>query len=281
MAVHRAEVAEAQALEKIALLEQCGLHGVLHLLRHTLRVRPELADLTEQFPHLVLHLVVALAGGDVGEVFLERAHVRVDAHAVVVQHHEQVAVGGTAVVERLEGHAGGHRAVADHGHGVAVQFALQLAGHGHAERAADGGAAVAHAEGVVLTFAALGETAEALVQPVGVEQFTPSGEDLVPVGLVSHVPNELVVGRVEDVVQCHGELHHAKAGAEVAALHAHHVDDEVAELLAHLIELRFGDRAQVRGNDDAIEQGVGAGGLAHGRKIQKSNKVRIYGRAVG
>ena len=159
-------------------------------------------------------------------------------------------------------------AVADHSHGVAVQFAFQLAGNGHAERPADGGAAVAHAEGVVLAFAALGEAAEAFVEPIGVEQFTPSGEDLVPVGLVPNVPNELVVGRIEDVMQRHGELHHTKAGAEVAALYAHHIDDEIAEFLAHLIELRFGDLTEVRRDVDALEQRVGAGDLVHVWRIE-------------
>jgi hypothetical protein len=77
------------------------------------------------------------------------------------------------------------------------------------------------------------------------ERIATPGEDLVAVGLVPHVPHQLVVGRIEGVVQGHGELHHAEAGTEVAALHAHHVDDEIAEFPAELFQPVFRQGAQV------------------------------------
>ena len=99
---------------------------------------------------------------------------------------------------------------------------------------------------------------------VGVKDLTPTGEDLVPVGLVPHVPHQLIVWGVEHVVQGHGELHHAQAGAEVPALHAHHIDDEIAELVAHLLQLVLGQLAQIVWQPDALEQGI-MGLFAHVR----------------
>ena len=70
VAVDRTEVPEAEGFEQVALLQQRRLDRVLHFGDDFLRVGSELADLAEHLPHLVLHLVVGMGGGDVGEVFL-------------------------------------------------------------------------------------------------------------------------------------------------------------------------------------------------------------------
>jgi hypothetical protein len=68
-------------------------------------------------------------------VLVEGAHRRRDGHLVVVEDDQQVGVVDVAgVVEGLEGHAGGHRAVADHRDRPAV-LAAQAGGLGHAEAA--------------------------------------------------------------------------------------------------------------------------------------------------
>ena len=52
----------------------------------------------------------------------------------------------------------------------------------------------------------------------------PAGEDLVRIGLMADIPDQLVVGRVEDIVQRHGQLDHAEAGAQMPAGHRHDID---------------------------------------------------------
>jgi len=51
----------------------------------------------------------------------------------------------------------------------------------------------------------------------GVHLVLAAGEDLVAVGLMSGVPDELVLGGVEDVVQGDGDIGRTEAGGEVAA----------------------------------------------------------------
>ncbi len=146
----------------------------------------------------------------------EGAHVGRDRHLVVVEDHDQVFFQVPRLVEPLEGEAGGERAVADHRHDLLVA-ADGVAGGGHAESGGDRGARVADIEAVVGALASLGKAADAVELAQGVKALAAAGEQLVGIGLVAHVPDDLVLGRVEHPVQGDGQLHHAQGAGEVAA----------------------------------------------------------------
>ena len=172
------------------------------------------------------------------------------------------------MVEAFEGQTAGHGPIADDGHMLDVALPVVAAADGHAECGAHARAAVPHAKRVVFAFAALGEAADAFVLAVGVETLASPRQNLVAVGLVSDVPNDLVFGGVEDVVQGHGQLHNAKAGAEVTSLFRHHIHDELAQLVADLLQflgLEFGP--QVRRKFDLRKKGAGSISI-HGSEIQ-------------
>ncbi len=85
------------------------------------------------------------------------------------------------------------------------------------------------------------------------------GEHLVDVRLMAHVEDEFVLGRVEDAVQRDGQLHHAEVRPEMAAdavrvRLAHHVDQLLADLLRELRQVALGQRLQVGGRLDFVEQ---------------------------
>ncbi len=81
-----------------------------------------------------------------------------------------------------------------------------------------------------------------------------AGEDLVRVGLVADVPEDLVAGRVEQAVQGDGQLAGAEVGAEVAADLADRVDDVGAHLLRDLLQLLVVELVQVGGRIDPLQQ---------------------------
>uniref|UniRef100_A0A0A9DP90 Uncharacterized protein n=1 Tax=Arundo donax TaxID=35708 RepID=A0A0A9DP90_ARUDO len=158
---------------------------------------------------------------------------------VVVEDHDHVGVEVAGVVHSLVRLAGGHGAVADDGDDV-VLAAEEVTRHRHAQRRRDARRAVADAERVVRALVALREPRQAGGLTDGVHPGPPAGEDLVRVRLVPDVPDDLVLGGVEHVVQRHGELHHAEARAQVAAGLGHRVHDLQAELRRQLLELRRG-----------------------------------------
>jgi len=277
MAVDRADVVEAE------LLEDRARHD------HALGVFLEAARQLEQRRRRLEHALGALARGGIetpaqqpGQVLVERAHRRADRHVVVVEDHQQVGhatgVRHAAVVERLEGHAGGHRAVADDGHRVAL-LALLLGGQCHAERGRDRGAGVRRAEGVVLALVAARKAAQAAELAQRAHAVAPAGEDLVRIGLVAHVPHQPVFGRVEDMVQRDGQLDRAEVGRQVAAGARDALQHELAQFVSQLLEFGAGQPAHVGRRLDAGEQRLGVhrgfrGAAGRGRYQESRSTTR-------
>ena len=81
-----------------------------------------------------------------------------------------------------------------------------------------------------------------------------AGENLVDVGLVADVEEDLVLGRVEDGVQREGQLDHAEIGAEMAAGFGESLDEEGADLLRQLGHLRSVQAFQVGGRMNGLQQ---------------------------
>ena len=94
---------------------------------------------------------------------------------------------------------------------------------------------MAGAHDVVLGLEDRAERGKSVVLADRRQALAAAGEDLVRVGLVANVPEDLVAGRVEQAVQRHGQLAGAEVGAEVAADLTDRVDDVGAHLLSHLL----------------------------------------------
>ncbi len=156
------------------------------------------------------------------------------------------------MVQRLEGEAAGHGAVTDHGEYL-VALLLQVARHGEAYAGRYRGRGVADVEAVVRRLATLGKAADSAEGPQRAEAFLPAGKQLVGVGLVPHVPDDLVLWGVEDAVQRDGELDDAETWRNVAAVCGAGLYDAGTQLLGERLQLAQGKRFQLTGFSDAVE----------------------------
>ncbi len=95
---------------------------------------------------------------------------------------------------------------------------------------------------------------ETVVLADGRELVAPAGEDLVRVGLVADVPENLVARRIAERVEHGCQLACAEVGAEMAADLADHVDDVLADLLRDLGQLGVVEPRKVRGAVDRVEE---------------------------
>ena len=133
------------------------------------------------------------------------------------------------MVQRLEGHACRHAAVADQ-RDRHVRAALMLHGAGHAERGRNRSARVAGAEGVVRRLGAAQELRDAPFLADAREVVAASGQQLVRVALVADVEHQLVARRVEDGVDRGDQLDGAEARGQVPARARDVLDDLLAQL---------------------------------------------------
>ena len=188
------------------------------------------------------------------EVARERTDVGRDRHAVVVEDDHDRRLQASGGVQRLVSDAAGQRAVADHGGDLAV-LADSLAHRlFEADRVTDRGRGVTGAHDVVLGLEDRAERGQAVVLADCRQRLAAAGEDLVRVGLVTDVPEDLVAGRVEQAVQGDGQLAGAEVGAEVTADLADRVDYVGAHLLRDLLQLLVVEVVQVGGGIDPLQQ---------------------------
>ena len=250
VAVDGAEVFQAELLKQDGGPEHAlgGFFGAAHHFDGGLA-----AEALDEMRGAVVQVLVVLVGHDAVEVAGHGAHVAVDGPLVVVEHNDHAPGLLGDVVHRFKGDAVGEGGVAGDGDHVFVA-AGQVAGHGHAQRGGERGACVAGAVAIVLAFGAQHEAVEAAGLADGLKPVAAAGENLVDVGLVADVEEDLVFGRVEDGMQGQRELDHAEIGAEMAAGFGESLDEEVANLLGKLGHLRGIEALYVGGRVDGLQQ---------------------------
>ena len=72
---------------------------------------------------------------------------------------------------------------------------------------------------------------------VGRKLLATSGQYLVTVGLMAHIPYNAVIGCIVDVVQSHGQLHHTQPRGQVARVHRCLLDNHLSKFATKLWQL--------------------------------------------
>ena len=70
------------------------------------------------------------------------------------------------------------------------------------------------------------------------KRFFAAGQNFVDINLMAHVPDELVLGRVENLVQRDGQFHDAEIRAEMAAALGEALDQFGADFAREFLQLR-------------------------------------------
>ena len=143
------------------------------------------------------------------------------------------------------------RAIADHRDHVALA-PHQVAGNCHAEAGRNRGRTVRGAERVVFGFRALGEAGEPPALADGADPVAAAGQDLMRISLMAHVPDQPVIGGVEDIVDRRRELDHAQTGAQMATGDRNRLDGLAAQFVRQLTEIRRIELTKLGRGGDAV-----------------------------
>ena len=146
------------------------------------------------------------------------------------------------------------RAVADHGDDLALLAGgVERGGGGQTVGVPEHRGRVAVLDPVVRGLGPAGVAGDPSGLPQGVETVPSSGQQLVDVGLVPGVPEDDVVGGVEDPVECDGELDRTEVRAEMALDPGGGLDDHRAELVGQLGQFVLGETSEVRWFIDVVQ----------------------------
>ena len=89
-------------------------------------------------------------------------------------------------------------------------------------------------EHIAVALLSLGKAAEAVELPEMVKAFPASRQYLMGIGLMSHVPDDLILRQIQRKVQRHGQLHRSEIGAQMTSRNADLADQEISYFLRKL-----------------------------------------------
>src|SRR5262245_17635882 len=93
------------------------------------------------------------------------------------------------------------------------------------------------AESVVFALGTLGKPGQAAAGPQRANAITPAGQNFVRIGLVTNVPNQLVIGCVRNVVKGNREFDNAEKRAEMNACNSDSIDRSLAQFISNLLKV--------------------------------------------
>ena len=134
---------------------------------------------------------------------------------------------------------------------------MQCRSGGHAEGSTDGGGTVACAKGIEGRLVDAGETAETAISAYSWEEVTTTCDNFVGVGLVADIPDEFVVGSIEDIVEGKGKFDGTKRGGKMARVECEGMDNVVTQFETELFEVGDGECPEVVDGVDAAEDDAG------------------------
>ena len=249
MAVDGAVIAQAQLFENHAG-QQHALGGFFGAPRHAQRTGP--AQFLHYLARSVVQAGIRRAGDDAVQIAGDGAHILIDRPLVVVQHHHQALGVVRDVIQSFVSDPAGKSGVAGQRHDMFLAAVL-VASHRHAERGRERRARMARAVGVVRALGAQHKAVQPAGRADGPETLAAAGQHLVYVSLMADVEDKLVNGRVEDIVQGDGQLHHPQVRTQVPAVIGEHGDQLFADFRRQSFEVGDGELLDLLGGIDAIQ----------------------------
>ncbi|MPM40082.1 hypothetical protein SDC9_86720 [bioreactor metagenome] len=214
MPVNRAEIEKPHVFKQAFGHEKAldAVFKVFHIAR-----KPAAEDACVKRAHQsALKADIPLAGAHVDEHTVQRTDILGNRHLVVVENHDQRHVGLPRVVKPLKRQPARECAVADKGNCRAF-LAEQLFRARHAERGGDCRRGMPRIKRVVLALLTFGKTRKTVLLSKGTKRLPATRDDLMRIGLMSHVKNNLVGRAVKRAMHGDDELHRAKARCEMPA----------------------------------------------------------------
>ena len=164
----------------------------------------------------------------------------------MIEDNQTLALRPPQVVERFESHATRQGPVAYDGHNALAAAVQPTCSHQPCGNRQRRGRMPCH-ERVVWRLSGIYEPADAPTLAQRLKLLIAASEQFVRVALVTHVPDQLVDGRVQRNVQRNGQLDGAKVRCQMTAVRRARVQDDLAALCRQRAQMRDIQAADVGG----------------------------------
>ena len=214
--VHRSQVGNAHIFKQHAGNQQLldGIFGLLQLLHQSIADHRNGA---QEGADRKLQLIVALIRTNAVQISGHAADIFRNGHIVVVQHDDEILLHAGSIVQTLIGHAAGQGAVSDHGNHCEF-LVLNVPCLRDAQSCRNRCGAVSGIKAVKGALRTLREAAHAAVLPKAVEIVLSPGENLVGIGLMPHIPHDLIRRQIQGQIQPDGQLHHTQVRCQMSPI---------------------------------------------------------------
>ena len=216
MTVDWADIFETKGLEHHCRCKE-PLEGILHLACHMENILANSVKTAKERLYVLLEPMNKFTGGGSAEKTGKCPDILGNRHLIVIEDHNQVLVQSPGMVHSFKGNAACHGAVTDHRQHL-VLAAIQVTPYRKTGGCRDGGGGMPHIKGIVGRFGTFGKSADPVQCPQGCKTVAAPGQDLVGIGLMPHIPDDLVLRGVEHTMQGDRQLHHTKRRGDVAAI---------------------------------------------------------------
>ena len=234
--IHRSEVLDAEILQQRAAGHQNCLEAVLcppdALDRPVSRNRKLPQGIFRDF----LEISVPFARPQVRQIRAQTAHIPGYGHPVVIEDNDEVGLQVRCIVDRLVDHAARRGSIADDRNDRII-LTCQIPRADNSESRGDRGGAVSGVKHVAAALRPLRKSGHTAQLPQRGEPLLASGQDLVRVGLMAHIPDQAVLLRVKSEMKGHRQLHHAKIRRQMSARYGQFFNQKLPDLLCQLREL--------------------------------------------
>ena len=188
------------------------------------------------------------------EAFCISASVTRNSHTVLIQNDNKLQIRA-AIIKRLVNHSARKCTVSDDAYGMLIST-VKHRRLGVTESRGDRGRAMTCAECIMLTLTHQGEARKTSRCAKIVKSTLATCEDLVYVGLMADVKDDVISRRIENAMQCHRELGHAEVGSKMTATRLYLFNEKGSDLIAEIGYVGIRNRFQILGRIYIIQNSI-------------------------
>ena len=183
--------------------------------------------------NIIFDLQIFICRSDAVQILRDTTHIFRNGHIVIIQYNNKIGFQIGSVVQGLISHAAGHGTITDHGYNGMIG-SRNITCFYQPQSCRNGGRAVSCIKGITITLLTFWESTHSAELTQTGETLSSSGQQLMGIRLMSHIPDYLVVRKIQKQMECHSQLHSSQIGTQMSTRHTDGLNQKLSYFLCQL-----------------------------------------------